>query len=184
MKTASVNWLVALSLVASSLAAQEGSATSASLAPGERVRLRLLGSGKKVTGTIESAAPDAIAVRPRNTTQPPLKLTLSQIDELEVARGRRSRWPEGAIIGFVPGALLLGAAGYALSCDDYNASCNTETALVVGLVGGAATAGLGALVGLAIKTDRWVKVPVRKPHVALTIAPVRAGFRAAVTVRY
>jgi len=38
-------------------------------------------------------------------------LPLESIQKLEVARGRRSFWKEGAIIGFVPGALFFGATG-------------------------------------------------------------------------
>ncbi len=80
--------------------------------------------------------------------------------------------------------MLGGVAGYLVTCDDYNASCNGGAALVGGLVVGAATAGLGALVGLAFKTDRWVKVRVHEPHVALAFASAHGGFRAGVTVRY
>ena len=113
-----------------------------------------------------------------------MTLKLSKVERVEVVRGTRSHWVEGAAIGFVPGAVFLGAVVYVMGCDDYNASCNTGEAVLAGLVGGVATAGVGALIGLAVKSDRWVKVPLPKPKVALSLAPMRGGLRAAVTVRF
>jgi len=190
-----VAWLVASSLPGAPLAAQDATLAAANpaaapaLARGERVRLWLAGSSthvgsrKKISGTVESVSPEALVVRPFEASASPVTLSRTQIDMLEVARGTRRRWPEGAAIGFVPGAVFGVAAGYALSCDDYNASCNGAAGAVVGLVLGAGTACLGALVGLAFKTDRWVSVPTR-PKVALQLAPVKGGLRAAVIVRY
>ena len=191
MRAAAGAWFIASCLLAAPLAAQGQPATASALAPGERVRLWLLdsekpaGSRKKLTGTIESTSPGTIELRPQKAPAAPITLKLSQIDKLEVARGTRRRWPEGAAIGFVPGALFGGAVGYVLSCDaDPPESCSLGSALVGGLVVGAGTAGVGALIGLAVKADRWVEVPTRKPQVKLTLLPARSGFRASLSVQF
>lgn len=191
MRAAAAAWFISSCLLAAPLAAQGEPAAPFALARGERVRLWLLGSEspagnrKKLTGTIEWTSPEAIVLRPREASAPPITLKLSQIDTLEVARGTRKRWPEGAAIGFVPGALFGGAVGYVLSCDaDPPASCSLGAALVGGLVVGAGTAGLGALIGLAFKADRWVELPTSKPQVKLTLLPARSGLRASLSVQF
>ena len=191
MRAAAAAWFVASCLLAAPLAAQDEPATASALARGERVRLWMLGSEspaggrKKLTGTIESTSPGTIELRPREASAAPITLKLAQVERLEVARGTRKRWPEGAAIGFVPGALFGGAVGYVLSCDaDPPDSCSLGPALVGGLVVGAGTAGLGALIGLAFKADRWVELPTRKPQVKLTLLPARSGFRASLSVQF
>ena len=188
MRAASVAWLLA-SCLAATLAAEDQAAAPVPV-PGERVQLWLMGDVnkrgdlKKITGTFESLSPVAITVRPRGASATPMTLKLSKVERIEVVRGTRSHWVEGAAIGFVPGAVFLGAVVYVMGCDDYNASCNTGEAVLAGLVGGVATAGVGALIGLAVKGERWVKVPLPKPKVALALAPMRGGVRAAITVRF
>jgi hypothetical protein len=187
LRAAPTAWLLA-SCLAASLAAEDKTAAPA-FVQGERVQVWLAGDLKtghleKISGTLESVSPEAIVVRPRGAPATPITLKLSKIERAEVVRGKRSHWPEGAGIGFVTGAVLGGIAGYALSCDDYNASCNGGTALAGGLVVGVATGGLGALVGLAFKTDRWVKVPLPKAKVALTLLPTPSGFRGSLSVRF
>lgn len=190
MRTAATGWVIAACLLAAPLAAQGQPAAASDLARGETVRLWLSGSEspgsrKKLTGTIESTSPGTLKLQLREASAAPITLKLAQIDRLEVARGTRRRWPEGAAIGFVPGALFGGAGGYVLSCDaDPPDSCSLGSALAGGLVVGAATAGLGALIGLAFKADRWVELPTRKPQVELTLLPARSGLRASVSVQF
>jgi len=80
----------------------------------------------------------------------------SAIRGVELARGRRSHWKEGAIIGAIGGAAVL-VAGYATSggfCD-YDVRCVMYPVVLGGVFAGAGGAA-GAAIGNAIKTDRWV----------------------------
>ena len=173
--------IILAALWAPALAAAGEALTFADLARGDRVRLRLSAEGESVRGTVDAAGPGEIVVRPRDAARPPLHLSPQQMASLEVVRGRRSHWLGGAIIGFVPGALLGVAVAANRECDP---DCDhTGAAVGYGLVGGAVTATAGALIGLAIRTDRWV--PVRQgPQVALTLAPAKGGLRAALSLRF
>jgi hypothetical protein len=134
-------------------------------------------------GTIEAAGTDELVVRRDGSTSESLRLSPQQLAKLEVARGRRSHWLKGAIIGFVPGAVLMGIAVVGTAeCDP---DCEkTDEVLGYGLLGGAITGSVGALVGLVIKTDRWVPVRERRPSVALALAPAGGGFRAGLSLRF
>ncbi len=108
--------------------------------------MKLTSGGKTLRGTIDATGPDEIVVRTGDRAKPTLRLSSQQMTQLEVVRGRRSRWAEGALIGFLPGALFLGYAGASLGeCDP---ECNqTGEVLVYGLVGGTITAAVGAPIG-------------------------------------
>ena len=156
--------------------------TLADLSPGDQVRLRLSVGGQSVRGRVEATESGQIVVRPKDGAQPPLHLSPDQMAKVEVVRGRRSHWVGGAAIGFVPGALMGVAVVANSECDP---DCDhTGRALGYGLVGGAITGTVGALIGLAVKTDRWVPVETRRPKVALTLAPARGGFRAHLSLRF
>ena len=176
--------LLVASLGASAHAAADDSVALADLSLGDRVRLRLSSGGKTVHGTVEAAGPDEVVVRPKSLAQPLLRLSPQQMEKLEVVRGRRSRWREGAVIGFVPGAVFMGFTVLAL--DDCYSDCDSNVGPVLGygLVGGAITGSLGALIGLAVKTDRWAPVATGRPKVALDLAPMKGGFRANLSLRF
>jgi hypothetical protein len=166
------------------LAAAAADLALTDLSSGDRVRLRLSSGGKTVHGTVDAAGPDEVVVRPKDIARPLLRLSPQQLEKLEVVSGRRSRWREGAVIGFVPGAVFMGFMVLAL--DDCYSDCDDNTVGVVGygLVGGAITGGLGALIGLAVKTDRWAPVATGRPKVALNLAPMKGGFQANLSLRF
>jgi hypothetical protein len=173
-------------LAAPLVVADETSGPLSTLTSGDRVRLRLAGSGKSLRATIESVTADELVLRPLDSAKP-LRLSLAQLRSLEVARGRRSQWRSGALIGFIPGALFFGWVGAALACIDFTECPSSQWgdgALVGGLVGGVATASVGALVGLAFKTDRWVRVHERKPKLALMVAPANGQVRVGLSVSF
>ena len=162
-------------LAAPAAVADETSGPLSTLASGDRVRVQIAGSGKSLRASIESVTAGELLLRPVGGAQP-LRLDLAQLQSVDVARGQGSRWRKGAVIGFVPGTLLFGLLGGVLGCMDVpDCSFHAGYAVGTGLVGGAATASVGALVGLAFKTDRWVRVHERKPKVALMLAPMRVG---------
>lgn len=107
--------------------------------------------------------------------QSPVRIPLASIKRLEVARGQRRAAKEGAFLGGLVGAVLGGLAvaglGEALCENASNCGASAEGYLVgVGIVG-AAGAGVGALTGLAIKTDRWERFPVDGVQVGMRPAP-------------
>ncbi len=105
-----------------------------------------------------------------------------------MARGRRTQWRKGAVIGLIPGAVLGGLLGVAFACDPETAGCESGFTLGAGFVGavigGTATATVGALVGLAFKTDRWLTVHKGKTQASLTLTPTEGGMRAGLSVSF
>ena len=175
--------LIVAALCAPVVVAAEDNLTLADLSRGDQVRLRLASGGKSVRGTLDAAGPDEIVVRPRDPAQPPLRLSSRQMAKLEVVRGRRSHWRRGAVIGFVPGALFM--FWFVRALGECYGDCGFDSEAVgYGLAGGAITGTLGALIGLAVKTDRWVPVEARRPKLALTLAPAKGGFRADLSLRF
>ncbi|HRB13364.1 MAG TPA: hypothetical protein PKU70_10155, partial [Vicinamibacteria bacterium] len=152
-------------------------------------KVKVLGSGETLTSTIASVTADQLVLSPAGAGQP-LRLSLQQLDRLEVARGQRSQWRKGALIGLIPGAAFGGLVGVALACDPEIAGCddNAGPAFAAGLFGavvfGAATASVGALIGLAFKTDRWVTVHEGKAQASLILAPTEGGMRVGLSVSF
>ena len=165
------------------IAVADDGVTLADLARGDQVRVRLTSGGKPIRGTIDAAGPGEIVVRPKDAAQPPLRLSPQRMAKLEVVRGRRSHWVRGAVIGFIPGALVGGVSAVAFS-DCYRDCDHAGDVVKYALVAGAMTGTVGALIGLAVKTDRWVLVQDRRPKLALSLAPARGGFRAGLSVGF
>jgi hypothetical protein len=89
----------------------------------------------------------------------------SRIAKLEVAKGQKSHWGVGALIGTGVGVLL----GVLASNPPSSASEFQVDAGAVAVCGAVGAAG-GALVGALVRTDRWTTVP--RDAVTLTIGPV------------
>ena len=163
-------WLTTIGLFASIASGEEKTVPLTSLAPGDSVRLQVSGSQKTIRATLDGLTDDEMVIRPKNAAEP-MRVSLSQLRSLEVVTGRRSHWKQGALIGFVPGALLVGAAiGTGVDC--YR-DCPFDPTLgaIGGIFGGIVTGSVGALVGLAIRTDRFARVDARKPKVDLILTP-------------
>jgi len=158
---------------------------------GDRVRLRKTGERHLLTGKVLEIDQETLVLA-RGREGGVLRVPVASLDRLEVARGRRGHAGLGAAIGFVPGALFMGTVVGVLACDDQGGHCSSVVpALVGGLLGGAATGAVGALVGLAVRTDRWQPVPLagpaagRKPTVGIDLAPTSGrGFRVGVSVGF
>jgi hypothetical protein len=144
------------------------------VASGDRVRLKTAG-GKSLRATVESVTADEFVLRGSGAAEP-IRFNLSQLESLDVSRGRGSHWRRGAVIGFVPGALFLGTIGGVFPCIDMADPCFASGWAVTGaLIGGTITGSVGALVGLAFKTDHWVRVHEKRPKVSLHMAPTQGG---------
>ena len=152
---------------------------------GDRIRLNAPGVGDlPIIGRLLAADQSALAVTRDDGSV--VNVPRSAIQELEIARGRRSHAKKGAIIGAAAGAGLL-LASYAVSDDD----CDSDARCgIYPVVLGAAFAAIGGLVGAGIgkmfKTDRWVKVDLGrvKVSVAPSVAPSGRGVALRVSVAF
>jgi hypothetical protein len=156
----------------SPLAAQESP-----VEPGTRVRVKAPPLQPDwVRGTVVGWESGSLVLEPEKPDvlgDTPLTLARDQITRLDVHRGSKSRALLGAGIGFGVGAAL----GFAACAGNTGSPCTNDAgegspagfALALGGVG----AGLGALVGLLFRTDRWEAVPLEGIHVTFT--PVYDG---------
>ena len=145
---------------------------------GDKVRVTARTGVDDKTGVVVQADAQSLTVS-LGFKKPPVRIPLASIQRLEVARGRRTAAKEGAISGGIVGVVLGVAAVYVAShalCE-YDTDCDASPqAYGLGIAAFAAGgAGLGALVGLAIKTDRWERVPVDRLRVAIRPVPAGAG---------
>lgn len=110
---------------------------------------------------------------------------LSAVQRLEISRGRRSYWLVGAGTGFLVGAgatyVVLHTGGSTALCDRSANQDALASGECLGLtaLGGLVGAGLGALVGGLIRTERWEDSPLER--LRLTVRP-RPGHGAALAV--
>lgn len=187
MKARRPVWLMVAALAVPVAGADDKASPLSTLVPGDRVRVEVLGNRETLTATIESVTADELVLKSMGAAQP-LRLSLGQLDQVDVARGSRTQWRKGAVIGLIPGAVLGGLLGVAFACDPDVAGCESGftlgAGLVGGVIGGTATATIGALVGLAFRTDRWVTVHQGKAQASLTLAPTAGGVRAGLTVSF
>ena len=122
-------------------------------------------------GTITLAAPGTNA-----------SYRLTDLTRVEISRGKRSNSLVGAGVGMLVGAgatfyLVYFPQGSTTGTEICNPSKNqdaasTSTCLGIMVLGAAAGAGLGSLIGALIRTERWADVPLEKLRVSLW-PPVR-----------
>jgi hypothetical protein len=175
-------------LAAATAARASNDPAPAGLAAGQKARLTPAGTGQgRFTGIVVEVQPDALLVR-RKADAPPERVLLGGLSRLEVARGRRGHFPQGALIGFVPGFLLGAYAGQVLGCDDQGPDCTAaDSAAAGGLMLGGLTGLAGGLVGLAIRTDKWARVPIPgsgQARLGAVVVPVRGGVAARLALSF
>ncbi|MEO8500382.1 MAG: hypothetical protein ABI565_05655 [Vicinamibacteria bacterium] len=175
--------LIAMALAAVVAEADDTKDTLAALTAGDRVQLVVAGR-KTLRATINSITANEIVVRSEGSADP-VRFDLLQLQSLDVAQGSRSQWRKGAAIGFVPGFLLTGLLIGVLTCIDLpDCSFRPGYAVAGGVLGGVATGSVGALVGLAVKREQWVRVYERKPAVSFILAPTKGGTRVGVSIAF
>jgi len=98
---------------------------------------------------------------------------VNAVSRVEVSRGHRSHWLSGAGAGFLVGAgvafVLLITGGSTSLCDQ---SANQDAigsgeCLGLAALEGVAGAGLGAIIGGLVRTERWQDVPFERLRVSL-----------------
>ena len=169
--------MLAAAVLAAAVAVAD-TAPSGVVATGEKVRVTTAAGLDDKTGVVMQADARSLTVS-LGRGKPPVQIPLASVKKLEVARGRRTAAKEGAIsgglVGVVLGALAIHTVSHALceSATDCNASPQAYGMGIGTFAAGGA--GLGALVGLAIKTDRWERVPVDSLRMAIGPVPAGAG---------
>lgn len=154
------------------------------VAPGTRIRLTLpcaqtgrpaVGKERtecRVEGTLVTWHPDTITLA---VAESPTSYRLSPMSRLEVYRGRRSHTLAGAGVGFLVGGgtmfALLSGSGSTAPCDQSANQDAIGSGACLGLkaLGAVAGAGLGALIGGLVRSDRWQEVSVE--HLRVSVAP-------------
>ncbi len=96
-----------------------------------------------------------------------LVLPLASVTKFEVSRGQNSKAGMGALVGLIVGAGVGAAFGIGL-CNSLQDDNCVGAGVVGGLLFALPTAGLGALIGLTIKVERWETVPLDRIRVSLT----------------
>lgn len=135
----------------------------------DRTRCRLVG------GLVRLGADTITIATAASTTS----LSLSRLNGVEVSRVHGSRWLAGAGVGFLVGAgvttVILNSGGSTSLCDRSANQDAISSGECLGLtaLGGLAGAGLGALIGSRIRTERWQDIPVERLRVGL--APQSGG---------
>ena len=144
--------------------------------PGERVRVTAPDCALRgQVATLRAIRADTLVLE---TTECPM----ASVTRLDVSRGQKSHGRNGAAIGFPAGAVLAFAycqVGDKTGCEVLGNDATLGIALIFGGVGVL----VGAIVGHAIKTDRWEEVPLERLRVSL--APQRDGrFALGFSVRF
>jgi hypothetical protein len=123
------------------------------------------GSRCRVRGEWLGSRADTVSLTVAGSTT---AFDLDAVSRLEVSRGRRSHWLVGAGVGFVAGAgatyLVLNSGGSTALCDRSANQDAISSGECLGLTaaGGLAGAGLGALVGMLFRSDRWEEFPLAR----------------------
>jgi hypothetical protein len=150
--------LVALALTVGSALPAVGQGVDAA-PPGTRVRVMARGiTARPLVGVVNDWQPDALVIRSieHPTT---MRIPLPALTRLDVSQGRRSHWVRGGAIGLVTG---LAASGLFLAafCSDPDTSCHADTVGKVTAIFGLPPTMIGLGIGLAIRSERWERVPL------------------------
>lgn len=160
-----------IGLAAGATAAQD--AGDHPLQAGDRIRIKTP-SSSGIKGTLVGADQAALTVALEGRDAGQQKFARSEIAKLEVSRGRKRNVLQGALMGAAVG-LFVDLAG--TSGEGQN-PCDFGACVILPLMGAAA----GALVGVAVKTERWERVPIEAVRVVL--APVRNGVQVSLSFRF
>lgn len=156
---------LALTMLAAPLAAEQQDGYGPVLEPGTRVRLTscfgtIAATCMRSAGTLSSWRRDSVLMRPEGN-RPAVGVPAAWVTAIEVSRGRRSSTGLGAVVGFVPGLVML--AGVTLAPNSFgnpngsgcSRSCMMTASLGFSVLGSA----LGAFIGSGVKTERWERLP-------------------------
>jgi hypothetical protein len=139
---------------------------------GDRVRVIAPGvSGSPFVGAVVALEADSLVVHDSMDTW---RLSLASVEKVDLSQGRKSHALLGAGIGFVVGGgvaiAVLYTGGSTSLCDQSANQDAMNSGECIGLtaLGGAAGAGLGAIIGGLIRTERWQNIPLERLRVSLS----------------
>ena len=166
-----------------------GYVADTSVAPGDTVRVTAPSMDMDDSvGTVAALETDRLTVQVEERADA-LSVPLADVTKLKVRRGQKSNAGKGALIGLGVGA-AAGVITALLSCADSQCDWDNAgddvtgyTAVVLGAGGALLGAGIGAIIGSSIKTDRWESVPLDNIRVSLTPS-TPLGLGVAVRVRW
>jgi len=190
MKTPISIYLAAVLALTSPLAAFGQQARL--IAPGDRIRVSSEPYFEPLVGTLSAIESDTLVLAvERAAGLPTVRLPLASVTQLEVSRGRGTKFVQGALFGGALGAALgaISAAWLSNWCDDWCSTVTCENDDEVGVehylgmmaIGGAVGAGIGGIIGLMIGTDRWEAMPLDEIRIAP--APGANAFQVAICLR-
>ncbi len=144
---------------------------------GERVRIVSTELGRReLTGQLLAMDAETLLVKVASHPEP-LRLRRSSVERFAVRRGTRGHAGTGAAIGFLgltfPCVLLAAVTG-----DAEGSALAAHPAQVVGVCV-AYGAGVGALLGSAVRTERWERVAL-----SVSVLPKRHGGGVALSLRF
>ncbi len=123
-------------------------------------------SPRQSVGTFLAWKADSLVVQSNGDT---LQVALMNVTRLDVYRGRKAQAGTGAVVGGLAVVVLLAIA--AATCDASFGCPTAGEAAKPLLIGGAAGAFVGALIGAATNTDRWEEVPLDQLRVSFGPQP-------------
>jgi hypothetical protein len=145
---------------------------------GERVRVETR-SREWVTGAVLALDDGGLSISGQKAAR---RLAWSEVEWVDVSRGRKRHTVTGALVFGGLGGLaggFMGNASCALSDIETRCESSTTTGTLVGAaVGGA----LGAAIGSSIAGDRWEQA--RDPRLSLELEPRRGGAGARLSLRF
>jgi hypothetical protein len=156
------------------------------VAVGSRVRVRAQTlPGKQLIGEVAAVDSEAVTLA-ASASREAIRVPLSQVERIDVARGRRSRSGKGALIGAlcagIPAAALLAVLTLP-SHSSQDSVPSRDFIPIAGVVAAAPGALVGAVVGSLSHGDRWERVGT-KP-LRLTVAPdLHGGVRVGLSARF
>jgi hypothetical protein len=162
--------LMIISLIVAPLATI-ASQQSPPVKAGDRVRITAPSvSGSPFVGAFVAIEADSLVVHDSVDTW---RLSLASVEQVDLSRGRQSHTLLGAGIGFLVGggvAVALLYTGGSTSLCDQSANqdaMNSGECIGLSALGGVAGAGLGAIIGGFIRTERWQGIPLKRLRVSL-----------------
>ena len=139
---------------------------------------------KRIVGEVVKMTQDTLLLREGRTF---LQVPLSSISNFEVSFGQRRNTVKGMAIGLGVGLFVsIALFRHANHLDNSDRESDKAQALIASLLAvslGPSIVVLSTLIGVAIKSEKWVAVPPQRLNLSIAPTPEK-GLRAALTVNF
>jgi hypothetical protein len=144
----------------------------ADLTVGARVRVAApTFSDKQITGRLLRPPSEVLEIALKDGVVQ--SIPVASISKLQISSGKKRHVIQGAVAGALLG---VGYTLIAARCTHQICGDDDYTKLAIIVIGGGATA-VGALVGAAVKTERWTPIPAPRPRVRGPSVAFSVSFR-------